>query len=225
MSRGITYRFGIDDVVTPDFMSVLNATAIAEGLANTTIAIPVAAGGTGNKTFNDGEFLTYSSTVGKIVSSGVSLPDTYSRAQMDSFFESKIGGKYQVSYNNITSAPTLQTFTQTAPIPTVNSVVQFSVMPWTFPDFWTVYLECIATTVAHGWAVGQQLDFFSIRSAEGDNLEKHTRALSATGAQIEVAWTAQGSFYITKRTGDILAVNAANLALNFRFKVVASKYI
>ena len=223
--RGITYRFGIDDVITPDFMSSDNATVIAQGLGNSTVSIPVSAGGTGNNVFNDGEFLSYSSTSGRIVSSGVSLPDTYSRAQMDSFFASKLGGKYQVDFTNVLNTPTLQTFTQTAPIPVVNGVVQFSTMPWSFPDFWTVYLKCIATSVLHTWSVGHRLDLFSIRTTSGDNVERHTKALSPTGAQIEVAWTHLSPYYLVERTGGLFSISGTILAANFEFEAVAKKYV
>jgi len=214
-----------DDVVTDGFLIRDNANALLRGLSlNATEALAVQAGGTGSATFTDGEFITYSSTLGKFKSSGISLPDTYSKAAMDSFFASKLASKYQIDYTNVVNAPSLQAFTQVAAIPTVNSTVLFSTMPWTFPDYWTVRLKCIATTVAHGWAVDDRLDLLAVYSSDGSaDVVRHTSFLQADGAKIGVAWTNFTSF-IVKKGGTILSMSNVNLAANFQFEATARKF-
>lgn len=227
MSRGIRYRLDSDDIVTDGFLIEANANAIIRGLSdNASVPLGVTAGGTGATTFQDGEFITYSSTLGKFKSSGVSLPDTYTKAQMDSFFAGHAGGKYQLDYSNIVNPATLQSFAQTTPIPLVTGTILFSTLPWAFPDFWTVYLKCIANTVAHTWTIGDRVDFAVVTSEiSGDNSIRHVPFLNDDGSKVGLSWTNQSSFFLTKKVGGpLFAITNANLAANFIFEAVAKKF-
>jgi len=225
MSRGIVHRLGSDDIVDPGFLIKDNANTIIDGLTdNATSALGVAAGGTGGASFTDGEFITYSSTQKRFISSGVSLPDTYSKAQMDSFFASHTGGKYQVAYSEIANPPTLQVFTETSSIPTSDETILFSTMDWIDPDFWTVRLKCIANTVAHLWTIGDRIELWALMSNDSSgNVIRHAAFLDSAGARIGVTWTAFTS-YIVKKGGGVLSISNANLALNFEFEATARKF-
>jgi len=225
MSRGIVHRLGADDILTDGLMVKENSNVLARGLTdNATDALGVTAGGTGATTFTDGEFITFSSSSGKFKSSGISLPDTYSKAAMDSFFESKQGGKYQVAFSNVTNAYSMQTFTQVALIPSTTSNLLFSPMPWTFPDFWTVRFICIGNTVAHGYTVDDRIELYAMTSADGaSNIIRHTAYLQADGTRVGMGWTLM-NHYIVKKAGDLLSMTNATQRANFSLELTAKKF-
>lgn len=225
MSRGIIHRLGADDILTDGLMVKENSNVITQGLTdNATVALGVAAGGTGATTFTDGEFITFSSSSGNFKSSGVSLPDTYSKAAMDSFFESKQGGKYQVAFSNVTNAYSMQTFTQVALIPSATGTLLFSPMPWTFPDFWTVRFICIGNTVAHGYTINDRIELAAMFSEDGvSNATRHTAFLQADGTRVGVAWTLYNHF-IVKKAGTILDMTPATQRANFSLELSAKKF-
>lgn len=202
-----------------------NSDVIQQGLTdNADVALGVAAGGTGATTFTDGEFITFSSSSGKFKSSGISLPDTYSKAAMDSFFEGKTGGKYQVAFSNVTNAYSMQTFTQVALIPSTTGNLLFSPMPWTFPDFWTVRFICIGNSVAHSYTINDRIELYAMTSQDSaSNIIRHTAYLQADGTRVGVGWTLF-DHYIVKKVGGLLNMSNATQRANFSLELTAKKF-
>ncbi len=235
MPRGIKYTLDVDDVIREDLLIKDNANALLTGLTqNATVSLGVRAGGTGANAFADGEFITYSSSLKRLVSSGNSLVSTYTKAELDTFFASKNGGKYQINYQDVVGKPTVVRITQTFAIPTVGSVgATVLTNPTGFtgaPDSVRWQLVCKANTVAHLWVVGDRFDVGIVRYNDDANDPVFCPFEPAANDRLGCLLTAaadSASDLIFTKTGNItddFAINFANLILNFDIVVTASRF-
>jgi len=235
MPRGIKYTLDVDDVIREDLLIPSNANALLTGLTtNATVSLGVRAGGTGSTTFADGEFITYSSSLKRLVSSGNSLVSTYTKAELDTFFASKNLGKYQVDYQDVVNGPTMVRFTQTFAIPAVTSTgATLLSNPHNFssyPDSVRWHLICKANTVGHLWVVGDTFDVSIARYNDTANDPIFCPFAPAANDRLGCLLSKQAddvSDLIFLKTGNVtddFSISFANLQANFDIRVVASRF-
>lgn len=235
MSRGIKYTLDVDDVIREDLATQANANALLTGLnTNATVSLAVRAGGTGSISFADGEFITYSSSLKRLVSSGNSLVSTYTKAELDTFFASKNLGKYQVDYQNVVNGPVMVRFTQTFLIPAVGSTgASLLTNPHNFssyPDSVRWQLVCKANTVGHLWVVGDRFDVSIARYNDTANDPIFCPFEPAANDRLGCLLSKQADdvtdliFLKSGNITDDFTISFANLQANFDIVVVASRF-